>query len=113
MSVISELTPFSEYVADFSRVNLPDLSRVAGAFNMQTSSSNFSCDAFDKNHNDKVIRGKYVCSGGVSKPRGAGTSVTSTGSGSKPTGAAGHIEVNYPALVGGTSIIAGLLQLLL
>lgn len=81
---------------------------------MQTSSTNFSCDAFDKVYNDKIIRGKYVCSGGVAKPRGAGTTVTSA-SGSKPTGgsAAGHVEVNYPAVLAGTSVIAGLLQLLL
>lgn len=112
---LSVVTGALDFNGNFSEVNLPDLSRVAGAFNMQTSSSNFSCDAFDKNHNDKVIRGKYVCSGGVSKPRGAGTTVTSTGSGSKPsgTGAAGHIKVNYPAVIGGTSIIAGLLELLL
>ena len=98
----------------FCRVNLPDLSRVDGAFNMQTSATNFSCDAFDENHKNKVIRGNYVCAPGVSKPRGAGTKPSET-SGASPTGsgAAGHLDVNYPAVIGGTSVLAGLLQLLL
>lgn len=80
---------------------------------MQTSSSNFSCEAFDEKKRDKVIRGKYVCSGGVSKPRGAGTSATNDANNSSETAAAGHIQANYPAVIGGTSVLAGLLQLLL
>lgn len=80
---------------------------------MQTSSTNFSCDTFKEDQTNKVIRGKYFCQGGVAKPSGAGH--TPTGSGSKPTGssAAGHMDVNYPAVLGGTSVLAGLLQLLL
>ena len=81
---------------------------------MQTSATNFSCDAFEQNRKDKVIRGRFVCSGGVEKPRGAGTTPT-TEDGANPsgTGAAGHVQVNYPVVVGGSSILAGLLQLLL
>ena len=60
------------------------------------------------------MKGTYVCSGAVAKPRGAGTKPSST-SGTKPSGssAAGHLDVNYPAIIGGTSILAGLLQLVL
>ena len=79
---------------------------------MQTSSSNFTCDDFDEKNRGKVIRGKYVCSGGVSKPRGAGTSATNDAQ-NGTEGAAQHIQVSYPALIGGTSVLAGLLQLLL
>ena len=62
------------------------------------------------------MKGTYVCAPGQSKPGGAGTHPSATASsGSKPTGksAAGHLDVNYPAVIGGTSILAGLLQLLL
>ena len=82
---------------------------------MQTSATNFSCDAFNTYHTDKIIKGSYVCSGGVSKPRGAGTKPTGTSNGAKASGssAAGHIDVNYPTVLGGTSILAGLLQFIL
>lgn len=82
---------------------------------MQTSSSNFTCDAFDKDHDNKIIRGKYTCQGGLAKPSGAGSTPTSSGSGSKASGtsAAGHMDVNYPAVLGGTSVLAGLLQFIL
>ena len=100
-------------IAETFRVNLPELTLVRGAFNMQTSSSNFSCDAFDKDQDNKIIRGKYLCKSGVSKPSGAGTTPTETGSKPTGSGAAGHIAVNYPAVLGGTSVLAGLLQFVL
>ena len=80
---------------------------------MQTSSSNFSCDTFDKDHDNKIIRGKYFCQGGVSKPSGAGSTPTGSGSKASGTSAAGHIDVKYPAVLGGTSVLAGLLQFIL
>ena len=96
------------------RVDLPSLTRIAGAFNMQTSASNFSCSAFDEYNKNKVMKGHYVCASGVSKPRGAGTRPSASSS-SKPTGksAAGHLDVTYPAIYGGTSLLAALLQLML
>ena len=84
---------------------------------MQTSASNFSCTAFDTDHTNKVIKGNYVCAPGVANPRGAGTKPTTTtsSSSSKSTGksAAGHVKVNYPAVVGGACLLGGLLQLVL
>lgn len=82
---------------------------------MQTSASNFSCSTFDTDRKNKVMKGTYVCAPGQSKPGGAGTRPSGTSSGSKPSGssAAGHLDVNYPAIIGGTSILAGLLQLVL
>ena len=80
---------------------------------MQTSSTNFSCDAFDTDHNNKIIRGKYFCQGAISKPSGAGSTPTSSGSKASGTSAAGHIDVKYPAVLGGTSVLAGLLQFIL
>ena len=79
------------------------------------SSSNLDCSAFAADKNSKqVIKGNYVCQGSVAKPGGAGTKASASTS-SKPTGksSAGHIEVNFPAVMGGTSLIAGLLQLVL
>ncbi len=79
------------------------------------SSGDFNCSAFQADKSSKqVIKGNYVCSGSVSKPGGAGTKASASSS-SKPTGksSAGHIEVNFQAVMGGTSLIAGLLQLVL
>ena len=86
-----------------------------GAFNIQSSASDLDCSAFLADKNSKqVIKGNYVCQGSVSKPGGAGTKASASST-SKPTGksAAGHIEVSFPAVMGGTSFIVGLLQLAL
>ena len=79
------------------------------------SSGQLDCSAFDADKNTKqVIKGNYQCSGSVAKPGGAGTKPSSSSS-SKATGtsSAGHMDVNVPAVMGGTSLIAGLLQLVL
>lgn len=79
------------------------------------SSGPLDCSAFQADKNSKqVIKGNYVCSGSVSKPGGAGTKASASSS-STPTGksSAGHIHVNIPAVIGGTSFIAWLLQLVL
>lgn len=112
---LSVVTGALDFNGNFSEVLLPALTRVAGAFNMQTSASNFSCDAFRTYHDNKIIKGSYVCSGGVSKPRGAGTKPSTTSKGAKASGssAANHMDVNYPTVLGGTSILAGLLQFVL
>lgn len=94
------------------RVELPALSRVSGAFNLQ-SSSELDCSAFDKDHTNKVIRGNYTCQGKVTKPGGADTVPSGTGSSPSSTAAASNFDPKFPAMVGGSSLIAGLLQLLL
>ena len=79
------------------------------------SSGQLDCSAFSADKNSKqVIKGNYVCQGSESKPGGAGTKASASSS-SKPTGksSAGHNEVNFPAIMGSTSLIAGLLQLIL
>ena len=78
---------------------------------MQSSSPDFDCSGFDNAHNSQVIKGTYVCAKGQSNPGTAGS--TPTGSGAKQTGAAGHYAVNQPLLVGGSSVVAGLLSLFL
>ena len=79
------------------------------------SSGQLDCSAFSADKNSKqVIKGNYQCQGSVAKPGGAGTKASASSS-SKPTGksSAGHMEVSLPAVMGGTSFIAALLQLVL
>ncbi|KAG8528030.1 uncharacterized protein KY384_006946 [Bacidia gigantensis] len=108
---LSVVTASFDLSGNFSELDLPNLSQVRGAFNLQTSAE-FDCKPFDDARKTK-IKGKYQCAGQQSKPGGQGTKPSSTGSGAKPTGAAGFNAVNLPALVGGTSFIAGLLQMAL
>ena len=93
------------------RVDLPNLKQVRGAFNLQTSAE-FDCGPFDTARKNGVIKGKYVCAGTQVKPGGEGSKPSSGGK-SGPSNAAQPNNVNYPAVIGGTSLIAGLLQMLL
>lgn len=87
-----------------------------GAFNLQTS-GNFDCSGFDSVHDSKKIRGKYTCKGSQTNPQsgnGDGTSTsTSTGSSASKTNVAVAFDVNLPLLMGGSSFVATLLQILL
>ncbi len=86
---------------------------VKGAFNLQ-SSGQLDCSAFQADAGSKkVIKGHYTCQGSVAKPGGQGSKASSS-SGSTPTGksAAGRVDVNFPLIMGGSTLIAGLLQLI-
>ena len=100
--------------SDFIRVDLPALTQVQGAFNIQTSGT-FDCSAFDTLHKNKAIRGNYHCQGSATKPGPDGSSPSSSNTGGKSskTGAAVHFEANIPMLISGSSLIAGLLHFLL
>ena len=93
------------------RVQLPALTQVQGAFNLQTS-ARIDCSAFDDLSSKKVIRGKYTCLGSRARPGSQGTGSGSDG-GSEEESAAGQIQANLPTLLGGTSLLAGLLQIIL
>lgn len=99
-----------DFTGNFTDVALPALSQVKGAFNMQ-SSGTLDCSAFDTDNSNKVIKGNYVCKGSLSKPGGQGTKPSSGATTS--SSAAQPLNVNIPTVMGGTSILAGLLQLLL
>lgn len=75
------------------------------------SSGTLDCSAFDTYNSNKVIKGNYVCKGSLSKPGGANTKPSSGAATS--SSAAQPLNVNIPTAMGGTSILAGLLQLLL
>ena len=84
---------------------------------MQSSGSlDTSCGSFGTaNTNQKIVRGHYVCQGSEAKPGTEGTTPSSTtsGSGAQKTSAAGHFELNLPALAAGLSVIGGLVHLFL
>ncbi|MCJ1469961.1 hypothetical protein MMC07_008606 [Pseudocyphellaria aurata] len=112
---LSVVTGALDFSGNFTEVDLPALTQVKGAFNLQTS-GDFDCSAFNKIHDGKaVIRGKYTCSGGKSDPGTADSTSTSTSTGSSAskTAAAAHFELNAPIIMGGSSLVAGLLQFLL
>lgn len=99
--------------ANMLRVDLPALTQVKGAFKLQTS-GDFDCSNFDKIHQSKaVIRGEYTCKGSKSGTGSADSTSTGTGSGASKTAAAAHLELNSPIVMGGSSLVAGLLQFIL
>lgn len=99
-----------DFNGNFTDVELPALTQVRGAFNMQ-SSGTLNCSAFDQDNSNKVIKGNYVCRGSLSKPGGANTKPSSSPTSS--SSAAHPLNVNIPTVMGGTSILAGLLQFIL
>lgn len=72
---------------DFGNFTLPDLKEVDGDFSVSSTSEDFSCDAFNKLHDSKKIKGhNYNCSSPSSSVVSSGSgSATSSGS-SKSTG---------------------------
>jgi hypothetical protein len=97
-------------------VTLPALSDCKGTFNMQ-SSGNISCDPFQQDATSKVIKGAFFCASGSTNVQTSATGTGSTTGGSaSPTGtkgAAPFTSVDMPAVVGFTSFIAALVQMLL
>ncbi|CAL8582598.1 cell wall protein Ecm33 [Xanthoria parietina] len=109
LSVVKGALDFS---GNFTDVQLPALTQVQGAFNLQTS-ARFDCAAFDQLSTNKVIRGKYTCLGMRTKPGGQGTGSGSSGGGDDEQSSAGQLFANLPVAVGGTLVLAGLLQIIL
>ncbi|KAL8857329.1 MAG: hypothetical protein Q9178_006095 [Gyalolechia marmorata] len=109
LSIVKGALDFS---GNFTEVQLPALTQVQGAFNLQTS-ARIDCSAFDDLSSRKVIRGKYTCLGSRARPGRDGTGSGSDGGSEEESGAAGQIQAHFPALLGGTSLLAGLLQIIL
>ncbi|KAL8674269.1 MAG: hypothetical protein Q9168_001336 [Polycauliona sp. 1 TL-2023] len=108
LSIVKGALDFS---GNFTEVQLPALTQVQGAFNLQTSAK-IDCSAFDA-LGKTVIKGKYTCLGMRTKPGGEGTGSGSNGAGDTKASAAGQIFTNLPAVVGGPLVLAGLLQMIL
>jgi hypothetical protein len=81
------------------------------------SSGNISCDPFQQDANTKVIKGAFYCASGSSNVQSTATGTGSTtGSGASPTGSKGAAvmpNVDMPAVLGFTSFIGALVQMLL
>jgi hypothetical protein len=98
-------------------VALPALADCKGTFNMQ-SSGNISCDPFQQDASTKVIKGAFYCASGSTNVQSSATGTGSTtGSGASPTsstkGAAPFTSVDMPAVVGFSTFIGALIQMLL
>ncbi|MCJ1244463.1 hypothetical protein MMC30_001661 [Trapelia coarctata] len=106
---LTTVTGGLDFTGNFTDVKLPKLATVGGAMNVQTSAV-FNCDPINALQNNQVVRGAVTCAGSQSNP-GSSTSTSTSSSASSTTGAAAPLSI--PSFVGGTSILAGLLQLLL
>ena len=91
---------------------LPKLENVGGAMNVQTSSE-FDCSQIEDLGDNQIVKGEITCAGSQSTPGGAGSTPTSSGSSPTRTNAAVNLGINVPAVMGGTSVVAALLHLLL
>ena len=77
------------------------------------SSGTLDCTAFQTDKSSKqVIKGNYVCQGSESKPGGAGTKPSASASSTSKSGARAT-DFAVPAVMGGVSVMAGLLQAVL
>jgi hypothetical protein len=106
-----------DFTGDFSNVNLPKLSSVKGAFNME-SQANIEkiCSEFRPQAGpNKPIRGNFNCKGGQKNPKGLGSS----GSGTSTGGGSGHtsdpanlLSIPSGAAMGFTGVLAAIFGLL-
>jgi hypothetical protein len=90
---------------NFSNVELPAISNVEGAFNLQATGTEVqkACDdVFEPLHAKSKLQGEFFCTGGVLDPSGAGSTPTQTaGSPKKSPGAGSAVNVQGPALMAG------------
>jgi hypothetical protein len=72
-----------DFYGNFTTVDLPQLSDVRGAFNLQSSADiNSACSHFSSlSGSNNVIKGTYTCKGEESNPGGTGTLPSGTNSG--------------------------------
>jgi len=113
LPVLSQVQGAIDFVGNYSSVNMPKLTNIAGGFNLQ-STATFSCDQFNSEKGN-VIQGTYNCDPATSNPQtlASGTG-TSGGSGASPTGSKGAaISYGVNEAVAGLSVIGGLMQMLL
>ncbi|KAK4986164.1 cell wall protein Ecm33 [Elasticomyces elasticus] len=107
-----------DFNGNFTNVSLPAITDIRGAFNMQSSGDiSSACSMFSSlSGQNNVIKGKFTCAGGQSKPGGAGTSPTGTSGGSSSTstvkGSANALMVASTSSVGFMGVLAAIFGLL-
>lgn len=72
----------------FDEVDLPSLDDSRGGFNMQTTSTTFSCEDFDRLREQDIVKGVYTCLSNQQNPGQLGTNEGSDGNVTKPNAAA-------------------------
>lgn len=63
---------------------------------MQTTSTNFSCVAFDKLRDQQIVKGVYTCRSNQQNPGGLGTNVGSSGNSTKKNAAPKTLHAAVP-----------------
>ncbi|KAF4551642.1 putative GPI-anchored cell wall organization protein [Elsinoe fawcettii] len=100
---------------NFSDFQLPAISNVAGAFNLQsTADISAVCSRFNGlRGRDNVIKGQYTCEGRQSNPGGVGTRPSgSSGSASQSGSAAKDLYARSSAITGVLGVFAAMLGML-
>ena len=75
---------------------MPALKDARGGFNMQTKSTNFSCDGFNKLRDEQVVKGVYTCRSDQQAPGRLGTNVGSDGNSTKKSAAPSDFSRTMP-----------------
>lgn len=89
---------------DFGNFTLPDLTEVDGDFSISSTSEDFSCDAFNKLHDNKKIKGhNYNCSSPSSSVISSGSSTATSSSGSSATSGSSSATSGSSASSGSSS----------
>ncbi|KAF9887897.1 hypothetical protein FE257_009557 [Aspergillus nanangensis] len=110
---LEQVTGAIDFSGKFDKASISSLKNVKGGFNMQ-STGNFSCDSFDKLHDDKVIRGTYKCKSDTANPTtkdGSSGSTTSGGKASSTSEGAAPMNVAPMPAMGLAAIFGALLAL--
>ncbi|PGH22933.1 hypothetical protein AJ80_02982 [Polytolypa hystricis UAMH7299] len=108
---LKTITGTLDFSGNFSKVELPDLEEVGGAFNLQ-SSGVVPCDEFEKELKGEAVRGKFVCRSAVEDPK-TENGGTSTSTGSKPTDSSFAVPLDPPAFLSMLALVGGAFGLVL
>lgn len=101
---LSDVKGDLDFSGNFSTVNLPKLSNVLGAMNVQTS-ANLDCSKINNFGSNQVVKGSVFCQAAVSDPGAAGTTPTgSSSAAASSTGAAAPLDMS--AAIGGLSLLS-------
>ncbi|KAK3642436.1 cell wall protein Ecm33 [Elasticomyces elasticus] len=98
-----------DFNGNFTSVELPEISDIRGAFNLQSAADiSSSCDHFQPlSGSNNVIKGTYTCSGGEAAPGGTGTLSpgTNTGGSGSSSSASASSSANVVYISGATGLM--------
>ncbi|KAF2223632.1 GPI-anchored cell wall organization protein Ecm33 [Elsinoe ampelina] len=103
-----------DFYGNFTDVQLPALTNVAGAFNLQSSADiQQVCDRFNPlRGRDNVIKGAYTCFGQQRNPGGVGTPASSGSTSSQSGAGAKELYARSSAVTGVLGVFAAMLGML-